>query len=79
MHLIRLHGAILRTYRKRMRGRGCNELFLDRNNYQNSNGTEWKLVISNVSISNFITIPTAMIFLRPKNPQYSCTSKELGR
>ena len=60
-------------------GGGRNELLLDGNNYQDSNYTEWKLVMSNMAISNFETIPTPVIFLWLKKPQYTYTSKALGR
>ena len=42
------------------------ELLLDGNIYPDSNYTKWKLVMSNVSILNLMTIPTLMIYLRPK-------------
>ena len=62
MHLICLHGLILRNIGGGGERGGSNELLLDGNNYQDSNYTEWKLVMSNVSILNFMTIPTPVIF-----------------
>ena len=49
-------------------GVGSDELLLDGYIYPDSNYTEWKLVVQNVCILNFMTIPTPVIFLRPINP-----------
>ena len=44
---------------------GGNELLLDGNIYSDSICTELKLVVPNVCISNFMTIPSMVNFLRP--------------
>merc|ERR1712008_119506 len=89
MHLIRLHGDILRTYRRRgsrlhgdilrtYRRRGSNELLLDGNNYQDSNYK--KMEVSHVKRVYFEFYDhTYTGDFSPKNPQYSFTSKALGR
>ena len=62
--LFRLHGDILRIVRRVVVVWGRDELLRDGNRYLDSDYTEWKLVMSNVSISNFLTIPTPVIFLQ---------------
>ena len=47
------------------RERGSEKLLQDGYIYPNSDITEWKLVVPNVCISNFMTIPSSMNFLRP--------------
>ena len=66
MHLVSLHGDISRTGRRRKVVGWHDELLLDGYIYPDSNCTEWKLVVPNVCISNFMTIPTPVIFQRPK-------------
>ena len=46
-------------------GGGGDELLLDIYIYPDSNYTEWKLVVPNICISNFMTITTPVIFLQP--------------
>merc|ERR1712055_282020 len=61
MFLIRLTWDILQFLQE---GGSKNQL-LDGYRYPNSDFTGWKLVVSNVCISNFITIPSSLNFLRP--------------
>ena len=44
---------------------GREKLLLNGYIYPDSDFTEWKLVVSNVCISNFMTIPSSLNFLRP--------------
>ena len=44
---------------------GSKNQLLDGYRYPDSDFTEWKLVVSNVCISNFMTIPSLLNFLRP--------------
>ena len=46
-------------------GVGSKNQLLDGYRYPDSDFTEWKLVVSNVCISNFMTIPSSLNFLRP--------------
>ena len=44
---------------------GSEKQLLDGYIYPDSDFTEWKLVVPNVCISNFMTIPSSVNFLRP--------------
>ena len=44
---------------------GSEKLLLDGYIYPDSDFTEWKLVVPNVCILNFMTIPSSVNFLRP--------------
>ena len=44
---------------------GSKNQLLDGYRYPDSDFTEWKLVVPNVCISNFMTIPSSVNFLRP--------------
>ena len=46
-------------------GAGRENQLLDGYRYPDSDFTDWKLVVSNVCISNFMTIPSSLNFLRP--------------
>ena len=46
-------------------GGGSEKLLLDGYIYPNSDFTEWKLVVLNICILNFMTIPSSVTFLRP--------------
>merc|ERR1739842_109522 len=46
-------------------GVGSKNQLLDGSRYPDSDFTEWKLVVLNVCISNFMTIPSSLNFLRP--------------
>ena len=60
MFLIRLTWGFLLQ-----EGGGREKQLLDGYIYPDSDFTEWKLVVPNVFISNFMTIPSSLIFLRP--------------
>ena len=63
--LIRLHGDFYRTVSKENGVVGSEKLLLDGYIYPDSDFTEWKLVVPNVCILNFMTIPSSVNFLRP--------------
>ena len=44
---------------------GSKKQLLDSYRYPDSDFSEWKLVVPNVSISNFMTIPSSVKFLQP--------------
>ena len=46
-------------------GGGSEKQLLDGYIYPDSDFTEWKLVVPNVCILNFMTIPSSVNFLRP--------------
>merc|ERR1712055_908660 len=59
--LIRLHGYFFHKFQE---GGRENQL-LDGYIYLNSDFTEWKLIVPNICISNFMTIPSSVNFLQP--------------
>ena len=67
MFLIRLTWDILQFLQEGGLGwaGGSKNQLLDGYRYPDSDFTEWKLVVSNVCISNFMTIPSSLNFLRP--------------
>ena len=63
MLLIRLTWGFLQTLKEGEDGR--DKQLLEGYIYPDSDLTEWKLVVPNVWISNFMTIPSSVNFLRP--------------
>merc|ERR1712055_600617 len=62
--LIRLH-VFFHKFQEGLGGAGRENQLLDGYIYLNSNFTEWKLIVPNVCISNFMTIPSLVNFLQP--------------
>ena len=65
MLLIRLTWGFLRTLQEGVGWGGSEKQLLDGYIYPDSDFTEWKLVVPNIYISNFMTIPSSVNFLRP--------------
>ena len=70
MFLIRLHGDFFHKCQSGGWG-GSKKQLLDGSIYSNSNVAEWKLVVPNVCISNFMTIPSSVNF-SPANVRFGC-------